>query len=697
VRDLSHGAGILRHQEPRLRGALGAAPGPAPDAAPPAAALSRRQQLALLAVLGTGLALRVPALVNAAGLLNSDEAVNALFIRHLVAGRELALHPWDVTYYGIVEGLLALPFAAVLGFTPLAFKLAAVVGFLALQLGVFRLGRQLYGTNEGIAAALLLAAFSPQLVSWSTLAVGGIVLTVAWGTWTLCRLHTLGREPSPWRVASLGLMVGFGLYIHELYVVYVAALVAWAAASFWGARGRWSARWAAWIAGGLALGMLPLAEPLVHGRTGSKVPFYRLASPEVMAANLRLLVHECVPTLFGVHTGGDPVLADAVGPPWPGAGLAGGVLLAFYGAAWLWGARSALRRPRPNVEGLMVLLVPVTALLFVCSPNPQSVLSFHYLLPWLSSLPVFAGAALVRVARRSRAAVAVLALLLVALPTAQIFAWYHRLHLVDSHLRPVRRPVPLAELVAWLESHGYQGAYGWYWIAYKATLLAGERIVVAPFDDWDRYPPYTRAVGQLRRVAYVFEIDPYLMAIEKEQAQRHLADFRNRLESAGASWTETRFFPYLIVHGRGGERLLPPSDPADPVALHAARAEVALLGPVPPRAPAGAWLRIPVRFTNRSDAFWSATGQPLASGTLRVTASYRWFDPGGRVAVEYGERSLLPGDVRPGEAMPMIVRVLTPPRPGPYDLEITLVQDNVAWFDQATGSASPKRRVEIGR
>jgi hypothetical protein len=47
--------------------------------------------------------------------------------------------------------------------------------------------------------------------------------------------------------------------------------------------------------------------------------------------------------------------------------------------------------------------------------------------------------------------------------------------------------------------------------------------------------------------------------------------------------------------------------------------------------------------------------------------------------------------------MPMVVRVLTPPQPGPYDLLITLVQDNVAWFDQATGSASPRRRVDVGR
>ncbi|HVR11110.1 MAG TPA: hypothetical protein VMW75_23905 [Thermoanaerobaculia bacterium] len=690
-----------------------------------------RQLLALLGAVVAGVVLRIPALYNAAALLNSDEAVNALFIRHLVAGRELALHPWDVTYYGIVEGLLALPFAAVLGFTPLAFKLAAVAGLVALQLAACRLGWLLYGANEGIAAALLLAAFSPQLVSWSTLAVGGIVLVVAWGTLTVCRLHTWRRDPSPWRAAALGFMIGFGLYIHELYVVYVAALAAWALGALWAWRGATAAanaataataptvgaavtaaaapaaatavtnrrplRTLAFVGAGLAVGAIPIAVPLLHGAHGSKVPLYRLASLEVMAANLRLLAGECVPALFGVHAGGHRrVLAWEVGPSWPGAEVAGALLLAAYAAAWLWGVRSALRRRSlAGAEGLLVLLVPVTALLFIASPNARSVLSFHYLLPWLTSLSVFAGAALVGVARRSRPAAAALALLLVALPACQIAAWYRGGGLLDEHLRLVRLRVPLAEVAAYLEGQGIRGAYGWYWVAYKATMLAGERLIVAPLDDWDRYPPYTRSVGRLSRVAYIFEVDfDRMRAIESEQARRRLADFRNRLESAGATCQEKRIGPYLILYGRGGERLLPAGEAA-PVPLRAARAEVAL-GPVPARAGVGEWLRIPVRFTNRSDAAWSAAGMPLAAGSLRVTAAYRWFDPSGRAAVEYGERSLLPGDVAVGEAMPMVVRVLTPARPGPYDLEITLVQDGVAWFDQATGSASQRRRVAVG-
>jgi hypothetical protein len=655
----------------------------------------------LLAAIGVAVGLRIPELYNSTPLLNSDEAVNALVIRHLVAGRELALFPWDVSYYGIVEGLLALPFAAVLGFTPLAFKLSALTGLVLLQLAAFRLGRQLYGAGAGLAAAWLLAAFSAQLVSWSTLAVGGICLVIALGTFAACRLYSLGREPTPWRAASLGLLIGLGAYVHELFLVYVVTFVVWGVGARVAARGvRPPWRLAASFAGGLALGLLPKAAPLLHGRMGGKTPAYHLASPGVAAGNLHLLLVQCVPALFGVHTGGHPSLRQEVGPSWPGAGLVGALLLAFYAGAYLWRARPALRRwltadAGTAAETFLVVLVPVTALLFILSPNPQSVLSFHYLLPWLSSLAVFGGAALAVVARRSRPAAAALALLLVALPAAQIVAWYRKDHLLDSHLRLARMPNRLMDVLDYLDGRGFRGAYGWYWIAYRATMLSGERIIVAPLADWDRYPAYTRFVGQLPRVAYLFEVDfARLRRIESEQARRRYDDFLSRLQSAGASWEEARFGTFLVVHGRHGERLLPADFPGQPVRLASPRADVAL-GEVPPRAGPAAWLRVPARFTNRSDAPWSATGLPLAAGSLRVTAAYRWFDTAGHAVVEYGERSLLPGDVRPGEAMPMTVRVKTPDRPGAYDLEVTLVQDDVAWFDQATGSASPRRRVEV--
>ena len=77
---------------------------------------------------------------------------------------------------------------------------------------------------------------------------------------------------------------------------------------------------------------------------------------------------------------------------------------------------------RDEIDGrtLLVLLVPITAGLFVVSPNPQDVLSSRYLLPWLSSLPILAAAFLIRCARRSPALGATLTGLLLLVPAVAI-------------------------------------------------------------------------------------------------------------------------------------------------------------------------------------------------------------------------------------------------------------------------------------
>ena len=180
-------------------------------------------------LLGLALLPRLPLLLNASARFNSDEAVDALVILHLLSGRELALHNWTANYYGIVEGLLAVPFLPFVGETALAFELGSVAGFMLLVWGTWALGRRLYGPAAGVAGAALLCVFSPQLVQWSVNASGGYTLVVAWGTlFFLCYDH-LRSSPRRGLWLGLGWMAGFGLYIYELFIVYLATLaLGWA-------------------------------------------------------------------------------------------------------------------------------------------------------------------------------------------------------------------------------------------------------------------------------------------------------------------------------------------------------------------------------------------------------------------------------------------------------------------------------------
>jgi hypothetical protein len=180
----------------------------------------------LLAAFALGILVRVPVLYNSRFDFNSDEAVNALVVKHMLEGRDFSFFSWGTTYYGLVEGLFAVPFVALFGYEPLAFKLSALVGFLILQVSVFLLGRRLYGASAGIAAVAFLSVLSPMLIVWSTMASGGYCLIVAWGTISTLYAFHIARRPSVASAAFLGWLIGFGLYIYQLYVVYVATFAA---------------------------------------------------------------------------------------------------------------------------------------------------------------------------------------------------------------------------------------------------------------------------------------------------------------------------------------------------------------------------------------------------------------------------------------------------------------------------------------
>jgi hypothetical protein len=662
----------------------------------------------LVLILTASLVPRLPVLYNAADSFNSDEAVNALVIKHLLEGGEVTLHNWDATYYGIVEGLLAVPFVWIDGYTPLAFKLSAVAGFLLLLLAAYFLGARLFGRAAGLASAVLLAAFSPQLVLWSTLASGGYTLVIAWGTFTFAAFAALLAGPRPlpaWKLALFGWILGFGLYIYELYLVYVAVFAVYAvtASALW--KRDWKRDWkkdpetsllrslsrdfraAALLAVGIAVGWAPKIALLFGGTAGSKKPAYALAAREGIGRNLELLVGRCAPALFGANPAGAPELTVWVGAPWPLSRLLGLLLLAFYAAAWLWALRRswprlgcALRRTGElDTECLMVLLVPLTALLFVLSPNPQDALSDRYLLPWLSSVPIFGGALLVRLGRRSLpAAVATTLLgllLLVVYPLIDIAHVYQAQGYLGADLRLASRREPIEDVLGYLRREGVRGAYGTYWFSYEATFLSHETIVVAPFLDWDRHPEYTHRVQGMRNVAYVFDAG----------ATPAHKIFLEHLRKTGNPYTVRQLGPYSVYTSPRRERLLPAYtfETPRPIARPGARIEILA---APGTAVPGEILQVPVRVTNTGGDVWSAVG--LASGTYRVAVAYRWLDAKGAAVITEGERTLLPMDVPPGGAAELKARVPVPSQPGSYRLLVTLVQESVAWFDQAAGAAA---------
>lgn len=105
---------------------------------------------------------------------------------------------------------------------------------------------------------------------------------------------------------------------------------------------------------------------------------------------------------------------------------------------------------------------------------------------------------------------------------------------------------------------------------------------------------------------------------------------------------------------------------------------------------AGDFITVPVTVRNEGPMLWRADRSPM------VHLSYHWRqgDKANYVVFE-GERTSLPQDVAPGESVIVDAVVLAPPKPGTYELEWDLVQENVAWFYQKGRSRTTPIRYQV--
>jgi hypothetical protein len=503
----------------------------------------------LALIIAFAAAVRVPVWANADRAFNSDEAINGLVLKHLVEHGDVTLYAWGQSYYGIVESLLALPFVAVDGWTPLALKLGAFVGFAGLLVAVFALGRRLFGPTEGLLAAGLLALFSPFMVAWSCLASGGYTLMLAWGVATIAFALRLGSLPDAertrGRLFTLGLLIGAGLYIYELYAVFVVVLGGVAA---W--RLRHHARALLYLVPGVVLGWTPKLVAVATGHVGVKRPSYGLASPERMLDNLSLLA-KSGPALFGANPQRLEVVEPFTGSRSVPMLLLGMFVLGLCAVAWAWGLRLR-REPRfgATAEGfvlrVLLALPPVAIVLYVVSPNPEDLPSNRYLLPAIPGLVLLVAAMLVRLRGRAPRVATVLGVLALAAPAALIVSVYQGWDYLGPKGGVRTAPDAMPALLASLRDDGVRAAYGPYWVGYRATFMSGEDVLVAPWEDVDRHPADTTAAARERRVAYIFEAGT--------PAER---SFGARARATGRPFTRRPFGElYVVYAGRDYARLL---------------------------------------------------------------------------------------------------------------------------------------------
>jgi hypothetical protein len=89
---------------------------------------------------------------------------------------------------------------------------------------------------------------------------------------------------------------------------------------------------------------------------------------------------------------------------------------------------------------------------------------------------------------------------------------------------------------------------------------------------------------------------------------------------------------------------------------------------------------VPITLRNTGTSILATVGKDP------ITISYKWFDHGKTLPIE-GERTSLPGPLKPGDSVDIKVNVVAPETPGDLVLKVTLVQEGVTWF--MTAGAKP--------
>jgi cell division septation protein DedD len=104
---------------------------------------------------------------------------------------------------------------------------------------------------------------------------------------------------------------------------------------------------------------------------------------------------------------------------------------------------------------------------------------------------------------------------------------------------------------------------------------------------------------------------------------------------------------------------------------------------IPNQMTAGQRLSAEISVKNASKNTWPSN--PDGKGHRAVNLSYHWLDRRGDMVVFDGLRTPLPHDVGAGEAVRLNAVIKAPDRAGKYTLEVTLVQEAVAWFPEREG------------
>lgn len=167
---------------------------------------------------------RIPLIRSAHAHLDSDLAVDGLTLLDATRGHFRWHYP-GTPHMGIPSLFLAYPQAMVSGATAETITSGGVVAYELAVLAIFLLSWRAFGPSVAAWGLVPLAFASVGTVWLSGRLTGGHLLTVAWHAGALAVLHSCLARGGIGRAAVLGVWLGFGFYLDQMFLTSIGAIV----------------------------------------------------------------------------------------------------------------------------------------------------------------------------------------------------------------------------------------------------------------------------------------------------------------------------------------------------------------------------------------------------------------------------------------------------------------------------------------
>ncbi|WP_394829745.1 hypothetical protein [Pendulispora albinea] len=461
---------------------------------------------------------RLPPLLEAADT-NSDAAIVGLQAMHILRG-EFAWLLFGSTYQTSVDSLVAAAWFAVLGPTPFALMLSALVGHVVLTLLAY--GTLARYVSKACAAWLVLPLiFCPAAVHGNALyPPRQAALTLVFAALFVLDGADRARGART-RAAAGGVLSVVACFADPYALIFLPLIGLHLVFAAWGgtrALGATAARVGAGVVG-MVVGTMPLA--LLLSSPGSRHGETKLTM-DVLAHNFAILREACLPWVLGTKVYAPLHEMDYVpwvAPPavvavqWLGVVALGGLLVvAAFAPRVPWAVR------RIGLVGLVA--VPLTVGGFLLSPMVMDHFSARYLVAMMLLLPfALAPAAYALTTRRFAWCVAPY------LVSAAVGGWVAYAPATEGFAVRTNLSRDDEAMGARLRGLGVHVAMADYWVAYRETFVFREDPIVVPSHlAQDRYRPYREVFARGGEYAYL---------VDRWRSEESEVTIRERLELAG--------------------------------------------------------------------------------------------------------------------------------------------------------------------